>query len=137
MEKKKVIVWFDDDAVTFRQLMQEVEKAGYEVKKVSQLRKSFAIAKNPNFFNDCVLIIMEPLHFLGMDDVPTPKSMIYYIRHYAKCNAPVIFFTVSSEDNKKMLEEYKEYGVVKILSKMNTFPSDIKPAIEEVLNKSK
>ncbi len=133
MEKKKVIVWFDDDAVRYRLLMQEVEKAGYVVYYVSDLKKCFKIVKLSEYFSNCALIIIEPVHFFGMAGRPMPKSLIYYIRHYAKCDAPIMFYTLSSQDIKKMLEEYKDYGVVKILSKFTTLPSEIRPVIEEVL----
>jgi len=136
MEKRKVIVWFDDDAERYRLLMQDVENAGYEVHYIHDLRKSFKIAKDGRNFTDCVLIVMEPVHLHGIEGVPKPKSLISYIRNYAQCKAPIIFLTMSDED-KKMLREFAGYGVVKILKKGKTFPRDLKREVEEVLNKSK
>ncbi len=131
MAKKMVIVWFDEDAHRYGKLTEEMVKAGYVFKKVLGPPMIFAVAKSKSFFTDCVLIIVEPLHFFGQEGRPLPKSLIYYIRHYAKCNAPIIFLT-GSQDIKKMLEEYKDYGVAKVLKKSETFPSDLVTAIEEV-----
>lgn len=128
---KGKIVWFDLRTDIISSVAGNLKGAGYEIQSFSQREKIFEITGQKEIFSGCILILIDPLHFERYW-----QELITKIKKFAKCKAPVVFFTLKSdflegyEYNRELLTRF---GVKDVWFKGNLTPKEIPAAIENLI----